>query len=479
MNMKIKSVYIKRWDKERTFIFDTKLNLIFSKENSKGKTTLLRLILYGFGYNIPATDGVKTFDDFYVKIEYENNNSFFTIERYMNNINFYEGGAAQAFIVPEQLEELHALIFDITDTLILNNLLAIFYIDQEKGWTLLNRGIIIGKNRFNIEEFISGLSDKDISSINNELEEIKNEIKKYKYLKNIAEYKKGIVIDKTVNYSKQNDLELYSKKNVLMTKKQELIHEVEEINTILKDNKKLIQYLEKLDIYVKISENENVKVSKDNILNYNENQIYYETRRKELEIKLTKVKKELNKIEDEIESRNTLFNVKTVLEEVDDMMKNVNVNENQVDKIIDQLIKRQKSLNKSLRAILANNNNYLSSIFQSIRKYATELGIGEYIKDDYNFVLTNQLKGKSGKILTQMSFIFKIAYVLEIKKKYNIKLPLIIDSPRTNELTDEASTAMLKILERDFGDHQIIFASVYPFEEIKTTKIEMKNNLFD
>lgn len=49
---------------------------------------------------------------------------------------------------------------------------------------------------------------------------------------------------------------------------------------------------------------------------------------------------------------------------------------------------------------------------------------------------------------------------------------------RTNELTDKASTEMIKILERDFYDHQIILASVYKFDEIKRTVIEMKDNLF-
>lgn len=477
--MKINSVYIKRGIEERKIVFDSKINLIFSKENSKGKTTLLRLILYGFGYNIPATDGVKTFDNFNVIIEYEKDSIIYKIERYQGNIEFSTGNKKQLFIIPEQLDELHAVIFDISDIMILNNLLAVFYIDQEKGWTLLNRGIIIGKNRFNIEDFISALSDKDITTINNELDKIKNEIKKYKYLKSIAEYKKEIIADESVDYTKEDNIDLYKQKNLLIAKKNELMQDINEINKILQDNRKLIEYLEKLDIYVKISEEENIKVSKNNILNFNDNQIYYETRKKELEIKLAKTKNELHKIEDELDNRHTLINIKTVLEEVDDMMQNVDVDENQVDKIIEQLTSRKNKLVKNIHAILASNNRYLSSIFQTVKKYAIELGIQEYIKDDYNFVLTNQLKGKSGKILTQMSFIFKIAYVLEIKKKYNLILPLIIDSPRTNELTDEASTAMLKILERDFSEHQVIFASVYPFEKINTTVIEMKDNLFN
>lgn len=37
---------------------------------------------------------------------------------------------------------------------------------------------------------------------------------------------------------------------------------------------------------------------------------------------------------------------------------------------------------------------------------------------------------------------------------------------------------MIKILERDFYDYRIILASVYKFDEIKGTAIEMKDNLF-
>ena len=50
--MKIKKVIIQRNYDYREFIFDDKINLIYSKENSKGKTTLLRAILFGLGYNI-------------------------------------------------------------------------------------------------------------------------------------------------------------------------------------------------------------------------------------------------------------------------------------------------------------------------------------------------------------------------------------------------------------------------------------------
>lgn len=476
--MKIRKVIIQRKDEYREFIFDDKINLIYSKENSRGKTTLLRAILFGLGYNIPATDGIKTFDDFFIHIDIVENKQQYSLERKGDIVVLNEKNEKITYIVPEQLYELHSKIFNISEIMILNNLLAIFYIDQEKGWTLLNRGIIIGKNRFNIEDFISSLSNKDVSSINNEIKKIEDEIRKYRSLKSIAEYKNENIIEEVTSYTKSDDSELYSQLKLLKIREAEIKDDIKDVSGILRNNKKLVDYLEKLDIYIKISNDNSVKLSKENILNYNENQIFYETRKKELEINLGKIKSEINRIENELNSRNILFNVKTVAEEVDEMLKDVNINEKQIDKIIGQLTRRKQKLMNELHDILSENNVYLNSIYNTIKKYAKELKFDEYIGDSPKFVLTNKLKGKTGRILTHMAFSFKIAYLLEIKNRYGLILPIIIDSPRTNELTNNASIAMIKILERDFKEHQVIFASVYDFYEIDKKIIEMKENLF-
>ena len=39
------------------------------------------------------------------------------------------------------------------------------YIDQDKGWTLLNRGTVIGKIKFSIEELLAGLNGIDIDEL--------------------------------------------------------------------------------------------------------------------------------------------------------------------------------------------------------------------------------------------------------------------------------------------------------------------------
>ena len=174
-----------------------------------------------------------------------------------------------------------------------------------------------------------------------------------------------------------------------------------------------------------------------------------------------------------------LSSFNTISDEIDEMLNKVVIDEKQIDKHIQILTRRRDRLKKDLRAIISYDNPILLSMYDTIIKYAKELGIDMYINGKQDFVLTNKLKGKTGRVLVQMSFIFKIAYIREIENKYGLVLPIIIDSPRTSELTDDSSSRMMKILERDFSKNQIIFASVYRFDNINKKTSEMKNNLFD
>lgn len=88
------------------------------------------------------------------------------MSRYSND--FIEATVAdekKTYILPDQLRELHKILFRTENADVLNNILGAIYTDQEKGWTLLNRGTVIGSIRFNIEELIRGLSGCDCSDL--------------------------------------------------------------------------------------------------------------------------------------------------------------------------------------------------------------------------------------------------------------------------------------------------------------------------
>ena len=53
-----------------------------------------------------------------------------------------------------------------------------------------------------------------------------------------------------------------------------------------------------------------------------------------------------------------------------------------------------------------------------------------------------------------------------------------MDSPRTNELSEESTNQMMEILKRDFSNHQIITASIYKNKVIDFDIINLENGLF-
>lgn len=160
--MIFKSIRIKEGLFERNIVFSNKVNMIFSKKNSRGKTTLLRFLLYSLGYNIPNTKKFKFSNcEVETNIESETVGSVVLFRTDKDFVDVVIDGNKQTYILPEQQDELHEKIFGTANKDVLNNLLGAFYADQEKGWTLLNRGTVIGSIRFNIEELIRGLSGRD------------------------------------------------------------------------------------------------------------------------------------------------------------------------------------------------------------------------------------------------------------------------------------------------------------------------------
>lgn len=70
-----------------------------------------------------------------------------------------------------------------------------------------------------------------------------------------------------------------------------------------------------------------------------------------------------------------------------------------------------------------------------------------------------------------------MAYIKSIDSKYGIKLPIIIDSPKTNELSEVSNDDMMKILKRDFSEHKIILVSIYKINILNTNIIKLNNEL--
>ena len=476
----MKIEYLKIFDDKKCYKYEfASKSLIYSKDNSKGKTTLLRFILYALGYKIPATEGIGDFERFNFEIKIINEKEII-IYRKANSVKVVIGDANYDYIVPSQENELFSLIFGIDNITVLNNLLAVYYIDQEKGWTLLNRGKIIGNNRFNIEEFIAGISGININNLLDEKRVVNNEIKKYRYFKNVLDINSEFddeVDDNVPKYESNSMDELISEQKELELELKKTENDRKKIEKILANNKSFADMIEDYGIMVSYK-GEEFCLTKDNLLDFKNNQDLLRIQANNCKVKENKIKEKLGLILRTINEKNSLFSMDDILDNMEKVIDSTGVDITQIDKIIRQLTNKRNTINNQIKDKLVFNNNQLLRFYEIINDYSIELGISEFVSNKGpRFVLTNQLKGLSGRVLAQISYIFKLSYIKNIEEIFGITLPIIIDSPRTNELSEDSTNDMLKILKRDFSNHQIIVASIYNNDIINFKEINLDNGL--
>ena len=172
----------------------------------------------------------------------------------------------------EEIEKYFTLPIKYLDLLkdsdIINNLLGTFYIDQEKGWTLLNRGTVIGSIHFNIEELIRGLGNKNSDKLLQKSDSINREINQYKQILNISKYQKSIQDEANDNIT-DFDSTLLNKLEMLRIEYRRLKREKEQIDKLLSDNKNFKTYIESMKLMIRINDKV-IPLTSDKIEGYND-----------------------------------------------------------------------------------------------------------------------------------------------------------------------------------------------------------------
>ena len=301
--MLIKSIYIRDGLFERNISFGTNANLIFSEKNSCGKTTLVRFILYALGYSIPSTKKIK-FEKCFVKIQIilDNDKSIFLTRENNFTISWTCDNEEMIYVIPEQSDELHSKIFNTNSEEILNNLLGSFYFDQEKGWTLLNRGVVIGSIHFNIDELVRGISGKDCSELISKEKRLVADLDKYKQMFSIAQYRDSIGEDSLIvdTYQEKINVELEQ----LKMKQTSIKREIARINQSIAGNKKFQEFVADMKLLIRTDEGQFISVTKDNIVGLNDAIDLLVTKKKMLSFELAEILSKMEKIQREQEKEN-------------------------------------------------------------------------------------------------------------------------------------------------------------------------------
>ena len=455
------------------------VSVFYSKKNSTGKTTLMRAILYTLGFPIPNTELVKFENyEFVLELSHQDKNYILMRKDQLLKINDTD------FDLPVEQSAAHTFLFGIANAEVLYNLLGTIYFDQEKGWTLLNRGTIIGTNRFSIESFFRGLKNDESDEsyeIVAKISALDKKIAQYNLMSNIAEYQAAInqADDAVIDYQ-TFDQELAAK----IGEKELLLKEVEaelaRVTDIIKSNKSFSDYIECRKIFVRNPIDGNpIPVNRETLLDYQDVTEINQARRSMLIAQRNALKKQLAELTSQQEKQVRLFSLPTLDEELTKRLANIQgISAVEVDSILKKLKKERTDLNNILKNRTKNDNPWIYQAYEIICKYTQELNLSFDYKID---IFTHNLKGKSGAVLHKMVFAYRLAYIKLLSEKIGYALPIFCDSPSGREVEKETIDIMLRILQRDFSEHQLIVASIYKYEDAlpNASIIEMDGTLFN
>ena len=481
--MRLTTLIIKKGFFEKTFSFANNTNIIYSKKNSCGKTTLIRLLLYALGFNIPNTKNIK-FNSFEVSLtlNHEVLGNINLIRERQDQIILIHKSKRVTFSLPGEEKNVHQLIFNTENTDIINNLLGTFYIDQEKGWTLLNRGTVIGSIHFNIEELIRGLGNKNSDKLLLKSDNINREIKQYKQILNISKYQKSIQDEANDNIT-DFDSTLLSQLEILRIEYRRLKREKEQIDKLLSDNKNFKTYIESMKLMIRINDKV-IPLTSDKIEGYNDTIDSLKSKLRFISEDINQVFSKIKKLEKDlipIEEQDSLFTTQSWTKKFNVTLSKLHIDQTLLEEYLQNLYAQKKIIDNEIKIRTKENNSAAISLYKSIKSYAEFLGVnfGEEIKLEYIF--TSNLKELSGALLQKLVFSFKLSYLKETEKVLGIKLPIIIDSPSAKELDSYNVKLMFDILKNDFPDNQIFIASIYKydFNESNAKFIELKGSVLE
>ncbi|MDR2457644.1 MAG: hypothetical protein LBD41_04100 [Clostridiales Family XIII bacterium] len=404
------------------------------------------------------------------------------------------GNDITKFSLPIQENELHSVVFGISNIEIIKNLLGAFYFDQEKGWTHLKRGKVIGKNFFSIRSLISGLSNRSDDELLQQIKFIKTQIKKFKIILDIAELRTKINKLGVTPFINMPAEEIENDLDVLYCNRIQLDNELKRIKKVILQNSKFEEYIAEYKLIVKAPNGEEIPVNKNTLLGYNDITDLLITREKILSRKISDIDQKISNLNEKLNSiyaPNKLLETTVLsksIQEFSEDIKQFSLKTLKIDldplaisRLINSLVKEKDKLNIELIQNQKQDKPLIEELHNLILTYAKKLGVRNILvktdKNNKDDLFNINLDLVSGAILQKLVFAFKISYIKLIKKHTNQILPIIIDSPNGRELTRKLTDTMMEILSNDFSDHQIIIASIYKnynFESMNIIELKDK-----
>ncbi|WP_191088300.1 hypothetical protein, partial [Lactobacillus crispatus] len=468
----------------KKYCFDkTKINLISSNGiNSRGKTSLIRFIIWGLGYNISLT---SEFSSSYAETEIEMEQSdLSTIIRKRNILELhYKNNIVKKLSLPDDALKIEKSIFgsittDVDD--IYKQLIGYFYFEQDSGYYAWNRGSVIQQldddsvsYKINIEALLAAWVSVDYNKY----------LKRRSYYTSASEATKGLtkLIDTakniSLNDSNQEKAQQISDKISQLTLQLERIKERKEIySQNIKDYDAFYKLIDKLAIKVKYKD-KIISVTKDNLLDDKRLNFklkgykgYYSDLEKKIEKDISNLKKDRSLLltVTEGDKQTELIEADNKYQKIQKSVLSTGISFEESDNVHKQMSSLKTRWENDFNNKLINSDAY-TDIWNNIVKLAKSIGFkgsSKYFKLEENNLLKRKIPF-SGADRTIAVLVYRLGILLYLEKIFKIKLPIIIDSIASQEMDKINVSSVISMLKKYFRGHQIIVATN---QEVKLTE---------
>ena len=444
----------------REFHFADGLNVITSDgTNSVGKTTLVRLLLYSLGEQIPGTQGFR-----FKKLEtktlvHTDDGGRLTLIRNDKTLRII-GNDEQRFCLPFDLAQVKESIYGIGAGEVSDNLLGAFYIDQDKGWTLLNRGKVVGKIHFSVEAFLRGLSGVDQKFLLRRLEENERKYKKYKFISDAAGYRSELVdaprLDELAPDKGRDRERLVN----LRLEEASLRKRLASVRRAQKDNKRFVEYIDNLGLRVSLGDGEEMRVRSEDLVGYSDGQEYLDAEAMSLRARQSWIRQQIENLEQVSGDTESMFEVESLSDAFDRQFVRLDIDVSNLEAILDGLTEERKEIRSELSALASRGSEVYKVVNALVLEFCRMLGVEEYCLSDGKGLLTTDLRSKSGTNYHLLVLAFRMAYAASVKKILGVSLPLVVDTIRGQEMSEDNIGRSIGLLEEKMSNHQVIIATI-------------------
>lgn len=462
--------------------FFEKTNLLSSNGvNSKGKTSLIRFIIWGLGFNVALTN---EFMSMYAETSLVLSSPSLILTRKGNHMNLSEKGVEQGFELPSQENTLMSYLFPDVPEKIVDQLLGFMYFDQDGGYRAWNRNYVTQRlkqertYKISIEALLASLGNIDYEKYE----------EKGKRLKKVKEETSGFTeliavvsdIKKRNNEEKNVDISEIQQLNDEISKKQLRLKQVAEKRKIyainLKDQVQFKQLLKKLSLKVNI-DGRIIDVTDSNIVQnkylkvqLTEYEKHYKYLEKNLISEISSLKAQREVLLDTAPDPNSLFEVSNNFSHLQQLISVSGITIEDVQNATEDIINASKKVNEDYRYELKRTDAY-NDIWNTIVSLAQKVDLTDAINYKRNGLLDQHIS-YSGAKRSLIVMTYRLGIMKYLYERFNIMPPIILDSPASQEMDEANLNKLLRMVINEFPGFQIIVATNQKndiaFEQIHT-----------